>query len=108
MSEDTLEGGRGGTPAPTGGLRVDDLVAARRDTTTTWQGAGLLEDIESLNSSLAQGSWLGAGLSTVGAVADLASGLMNPIATLVSWGAGYLIGVFNCLCIRLLFERIDA
>lgn len=51
MSEDTLEGGRGGTPAPTGGLRVDDLVASRRDTTTTWQGAGLLEDIESLNSS---------------------------------------------------------
>ena len=95
MSEDTLEGGRGGTPAPTGGLRVGDLVAARRDTTTTWQGAGLLEDIESLNSSLAQGSWLGAGLSTVGAVADVASGLMNPIATLVSWGAGYLIEHFE-------------
>ena len=95
MSEDTLEGGRGGTPAPTGGLRVDDLVASRRDTTTTWQGAGLLEDIESLNSSLAQGSWLGAGLSTVGAVADVASGLMNPIATLVSWGAGYLIEHFE-------------
>lgn len=65
------------------------------DTTTTWQGAGLLEDIESLNSSLAQGSWLGAGLSTVGAVADVASGLMNPIATLVSWGAGYLIEHFE-------------
>ena len=95
MSEDTLEGGRGGTPAPTGGLRVDDLVASRVDTTTTWQGAGLLEDIESLNSSLAQGSWLGAGLSTVGAVADLASGVMNPIATLVSWGAGYLIEHFE-------------
>ena len=95
MSEDTLEGGRGGTPAPTGGLRVDDLVASRGDTTTTWQGAGLLEDIESLNSSLAQGSWLGAGLSTVGAVADLASGVMNPIATLVSWGAGYLIEHFE-------------
>ena len=95
MSEDTLEGGRGGTPAPTGGLRVDDLVASRRDTTTTWQGAGLLEDIESLNSSLAQGSWLGAGLSTVGAVDDVASGLMNPIATLVSWGAGYLIEHFE-------------
>ena len=45
MSEDTLEGGRGGTPAPTGGLRVGDLVASRVDTTTTWQGAGLLEDI---------------------------------------------------------------
>lgn len=90
-----MEGGRGGTPAPTGGLRVDDLVASRRDTTTTWQGAGLLEDIESLNSSLAQGSWLGAGLSTVGAVADVASGLMNPIATLVSWGAGYLIEHFE-------------
>lgn len=95
MSEDTLEGGRGGTPAPTGGLRVGDLVASRVDTTTTWQGAGLLEDIESLNSSLAQGSWLGAGLSTVGAVADIASGLMNPIATLVSWGAGYLIEHFE-------------
>lgn len=95
MSEDTLEGGRGGTPAPTGGLRVGDLVASRVDTTTTWQGAGLLEDIESLNSSLAQGSWLGAGLSTVGAVADVASGLMNPIATLVSWGAGYLIEHFE-------------
>lgn len=95
MSEDTLEGGRGGTPAPTGGLHVGDLVASRVDTTTTWQGAGLLEDIESLNSSLAQGSWLGAGLSTVGAVADVASGVMNPIATLVSWGAGYLIEHFE-------------
>lgn len=97
MSEEKLVVSGGEAPAPRGELRVDDLVAARKDTTTRWQGAGLCEDIESLSSSLSQGSWLGVGLSTLGAVADVASAVMNPVATLVSWGVGYLIEHFEPL-----------
>ena len=37
------------------------------------------------------------GLSTAGAAADVASAVMNPIATLVSWGAGFLIEHFEPL-----------
>ena len=79
------------------GIRAGDLIAAQADTTTAAQGAGLLEDIESISSSLKEGSWLGVGLSTVGAAADAASAVMNPIATLVSWGAGFLIEHFEPL-----------
>ena len=79
------------------GIRAGDLIAAQADTTTAAQGAGLLEDIESISSSLKAGSWLGVGLSTVGAAADVASAVMNPIATLVSWGAGFLIEHFEPL-----------
>lgn len=79
------------------GIRAGDLIAAQADTTTAAQGAGLLEDIESISSSLKEGSWLGVGLSTVGAAADVASAVMNPIATLVSWGAGFLIEHFEPL-----------
>lgn len=83
--------------AASSGVSAQDLIATRTDTTTAAQGAGLLEDIESISSSLKEGSWLGVGLSTVGAVADVASAVTNPIATLVSWGAGFLIEHFEPL-----------
>ena len=83
--------------AASSGVSAQDLIATRTDTTTAAQGAGLLEDIESISSSLKEGSWLGVGLSTVGAVADVTSAVTNPIATLVSWGAGFLIEHFEPL-----------
>ena len=83
--------------AASSGVSAQDLIATRTDTTTAAQGAGLLEDIESISSSLKAGSWLGVGLSTAGAAADVASAVMNPIATLVSWGAGFLIEHFEPL-----------
>lgn len=90
-------GARAAAGAASSGVSAQDLIATRTDTTTAAQGAGLLEDIESISSSLKEGSWLGVGLSTVGAVADVASAVTNPIATLVSWGAGFLIEHFEPL-----------
>lgn len=90
-------GARAAAGAASSGVSAQDLIATRTDTTTAAQGAGLLEDIESISSSLKEGSWLGVGLSTVGAVADVASAVTNPIATLASWGAGFLIEHFEPL-----------
>ena len=54
-------GARAAAGAASSGVSAQDLIATRTDTTTAAQGAGLLEDIESISSSLKEGSWLGVG-----------------------------------------------
>ena len=60
-------------------------------------GSGLLEDLEGLNKSMSSGSWLGTGLSGLAVAGDVAGLIVDPIGTLISWGASFLMEHFETL-----------
>lgn len=60
-------------------------------------GSGLLEDLEGLNKSMSSGSWLGTGLSGLAVAGDVAGLIVDPIGTLISWGASFLMEHFEPL-----------
>ena len=71
------------------------FVAAKEDSTTPLAGSGVLEDIEGIATGLKEGSWLDVGLSTVAMGADVLGAAVDPLGTLIAWGAGWLIEHFN-------------
>lgn len=66
-------------------------VATEDDETSPLAGLGLLEDGETLVRSLQEGSWVGVTLGGVSAGIDGIALMVNPIQTLISWGAAWLI-----------------
>ena len=71
------------------------FVAAKEDSTTPLAGSGVLDDIEGIATGLKEGSWLDVGLSTVAMGADVLGAAVDPLGTLIAWGAGWLIEHFN-------------
>ena len=60
-------------------------------------GSGLLEDLDGLNKSMSSGSWLGTGLSGLAVVGDVVGMRVDPIGTLIGWGASFLLEHFEPL-----------
>ena len=58
-------------------------------------GSGLLEDLDGLNKSMSSGSWLGTGLSGLAVVGDVVGMMVDPIGTLIGWGASFFAGAFR-------------
>ena len=73
------------------------FVAAKEDSTTPLAGSGVLDDIEGIATGLKEGSWLDVGLSTVAMGADVLGAAVDPLGTLIAWGAGWLIEHLNPL-----------
>ena len=57
----------------------------------------MVEDIWGLAHGLSEGSWLETGLSSVSLVADAVGVGVDPLGTLIAWGAGWLIDHFGPL-----------
>ncbi|VTR75703.1 TNT domain-containing protein [Cellulomonas hominis] len=72
-------------------MTANPLVAAPVDTSTAFGGAGLLESLTDLSSSLESGDWLAAGLSGVGVAMDTAATVMDPLGSLIGAGLGWLM-----------------
>ena len=87
------DSGSGSSSGSSGG--GNSFVAAKEDSTTPLAGSGVLEDIEGIATGLKEGSWLDVGLSTVAMGADVLGAVVDPLGTLIAWGAGWLIEHFN-------------
>ena len=86
-------GGSGSSSDFSGG--GNPFVASKEDSTTPLAGSGVLDDIEGIATGLKEGSWLDVGLSTVAMGADVLGAVVDPLGTLIAWGAGWLIEHFN-------------
>jgi hypothetical protein len=80
---------------PVPGRRVrpsgNPLVADRVDTTTGTAGLWLVEDIAHTRAAIASGSWIEAGLATATVGLDGLATTLDPVGSLASMGAGWLI-----------------
>jgi hypothetical protein len=72
-------------------MSANPLVAAPVDTSTAFGGAGLLESLTDLSSSLQSGDWVAAGLSGVGVALDTAAAVVDPFGSLIAAGLGWLM-----------------
>jgi len=72
-------------------VTANPLVAGPVDTSTAFGGAGLLDSLQSLNTSLQSGDWLGSALSGVGVALDTVATAMDPLGSLIAAGLGWLI-----------------
>ena len=73
------------------------LVVGREESRSAVSGSGVVEDIWGICHGLSEGSWLEIGLSSVSLVADAVGVGVDPLGTLVAWGAGWLIDHFGPL-----------
>ncbi|EFW09661.1 hypothetical protein [Pauljensenia hongkongensis] len=76
---------------------LNPLVAGREESRSAVSGSGVVEDIWGLAHGLSEGSWLETGLSSVSLVADAVGVGVDPLGTLIAWGAGWLIDHFGPL-----------
>jgi hypothetical protein len=72
-------------------VSANPLVADAVDTSTAFGGAGLLESVSDLSSSLRSGNWLASGLSGVGVALDTAATVADPLGSLIAAGLGWLM-----------------
>ena len=86
-------GGSGSSSGFSGG--GNPFVASKEDSTTPLAGSGVLDDIEGIATGLKEGSWLDVGMSTLAMGADVLGAVVDPLGTLIAWGAGWLIEHFN-------------
>lgn len=86
-------GGSGSSSGFSGG--GNPFVASKEDSTTPLAGSGVLDDIEGIATGLKEGSWLDVGMSTLAMGADVLGTVVDPLGTLIAWGAGWLIEHFN-------------
>jgi hypothetical protein len=70
---------------------ANPLVAPRVDTTETWTGVVIAEDVEGLVHGIKSGSWIEAGLGIVGTGMDALAFVVDPFGSLAAWGVGWLI-----------------
>ena len=72
---------------------VDDggLVAARVDSTGTWTGFALVEDIATLRSGIESGSWVDATIGGFASSMDVLATAMDPVGALASMGVAWLM-----------------
>ena len=76
---------------------LNPLVAQREESRSAVSGSGVVEDIWGIARGLSEGSWLETGLSSVSLVADAVGVGVDPLGTLIAWGAGWLIDHFGPL-----------
>ncbi|WP_155856147.1 hypothetical protein [Cellulomonas sp. URHD0024] len=72
-------------------MSSNPLVAGRVDTSAAFGGAGLLESVSDLCSSLESGSWVSAGLAGLGVALDTAAAVVDPLGSLIGAGLGWLM-----------------
>ena len=92
--------GAGASPhdgSPAGSASLNPLVAQREESRSAVSGSGVVEDIWGICHGLSEGSWLETGLSSVSLVADAVGVGVDPLGTLIAWGAGWLIDHFGPL-----------
>ena len=76
---------------------LNPLVAQREESRSAVSGSGVVEDIWGIAHGLSEGSWLETGLSSLSLVADAVGVGVDPLGTLIAWGAGWLIDHFGPL-----------
>lgn len=90
--------GAGGSPSSSSSPSSSNpLVAQREESRSAVSGSGVVEDIWGIAHGLSEGSWLETGLSSVSLVADAVGVGVDPLGTLIAWGAGWLIDHFGPL-----------
>ncbi len=67
------------------------LVAGPVDTTSALAGTGLLEDLSSTAKAIENKDWVGAALGGFATTMGSVAAAMDPLGTLIAWGAGWLI-----------------
>ena len=67
------------------------LVAGPVNTSTAFGGAGVLDSVTGLCTSLQSGSWLSTGMAGVGAALDVAAAVVDPLGSLIGAGLGWLM-----------------
>ncbi|MEV7973923.1 TNT domain-containing protein [Cellulomonas sp. NPDC089187] len=72
-------------------MSANPLVADAVDTSTAFGGAGLLDSIESLTTSIKNEDWLATGLSTLAVGLDVAATVSDPLGSLIGAGLGWLM-----------------
>lgn len=72
-------------------MTANPLVAGAADPTTGLSGTGLLESVSSTARAIESKDWVGAGLSGFATAMDTIVAAIDPIGTLIAWGAGWLI-----------------
>ncbi|MFF1530862.1 hypothetical protein [Cellulomonas sp. NPDC058312] len=72
-------------------MTANPLVAGPVDTSTAFGGAGLLDSLHSLNSSLQSGDWVGSALSGAGVALDAIATAMDPVGSLIAAGLGWIM-----------------
>ena len=96
-SADTGAGASPHDGSPAGSASLNPLVAQREESRSAVSGSGVVEDIWGIAHGLSEGSWLETGLSSVSLVADAVGVGVDPLGTLIAWGAGWLIDHFGPL-----------
>ena len=89
--------GASGAPSSPSPSSLNPLVAQREESRSAVSGSGVVEDIWGICHGLSEGSWLETGLSSVSLVADAVGVGVDPLGTLIAWGAGWLIDHFGPL-----------
>ncbi|MGC4746127.1 WXG100 family type VII secretion target [Micromonospora sp. DT201] len=67
------------------------LIATRQDSTTSFSGIFLAEDIDALMAGYASGSWIDVSIGGFAASMDALAFVTDPLGQLVAWGVGWLI-----------------
>ena len=91
------DGGSASPSSPSPSSSLNPLVAQREESRSAVSGSGVVEDIWGIAHGLSEGSWLETGLSSVSLVADAVGVGVDPLGTLIAWGAGWLIDHFGPL-----------
>lgn len=67
------------------------IVAPRVDSTRWYTSSTILQEMHDIGEGVSSRNWVEAGVGAFGMAADVAGAVIDPIGTLVSWGAGWLI-----------------
>ena len=87
----------GGASSSSSSSSLNPLVAGRAESRSAVSGSGVVEDIWGICHGLSEGSWLETGLSSLSLAADAVGVGVDPLGTLIAWGAGWLIDHFGPL-----------
>ena len=80
-----------GTTTLPGSVAPNPLIAPKQDTSTWHTGINLLDDAVGIRDGISSGSWMATGLSVVSTGMDTLTMVINPVATVVSYGLNFLI-----------------
>ncbi len=72
-------------------MTANPLVAGPADPTTSLSGTGLLESVTSTARAIENRDWVGAALGGFATAMDSVAAAIDPLGTLIAWGAGWLI-----------------
>jgi hypothetical protein len=70
---------------------TNPLVATRQDSTQSFSGIFLAEDVDSLMAVFSGGTWIDSTIGGVAAGLDTLALVTDPLGQLVAWGVGWLI-----------------